>query len=197
MFSGIIEHKGMFEGKMRRNNFEIICIRAAVSFIKKIKIGASVSVSGVCLTLLEKKKNELFFEVMPETLRKTGLGDKKNGFLLNLEPALCMGEEVGGHFVYGHVDAIGEIVKFDKEENGVLLSIKLPTTLRRYVCLQGSITIDGVSLTIARIKGATVTVSLVDYTLHNTTLGDLKVGNRVNIECDMIAKYVERILKHA
>ena len=149
-------------------------------------------VNGVCLTVDRKNGNVLSFTTMAETLRKTTLGALTAGARVNLESSLRAGEEIGGHFVYGHVDAVGTAKKIERKDNSVLLTVGIPTSLQKYLAPQGSIGIDGVSLTIAKRQGSSIAVSLVDFTLKNTTLGGLKKGDMINIECDMLAKYVQR-----
>jgi riboflavin synthase len=129
---------------------------------------------------------------MGETLKKTTLGDKNVGDVVNLEASLRLGDEVGGHFVFGHVDATGEIKEIKKLINSYLVSVRVIQKLMKYVVPQGSVTIDGVSLTVARVGKSDFTVALVDYTLRRTTLKDVQKGDRVNVECDMLAKYIER-----
>jgi riboflavin synthase len=149
------------------------------------RIGDSVNVDGVCLTVVEAQNGHLAFDVMAETTARTkGFGDA-----VNLEPALAAGEPLGGHYVQGHVDGVGQV----RELEGERLTVEAPTEILRYCVEKGSIAVDGVSLTIAAIDDETFTVALVAHTLEVTTLGSLQPGGPVNLEVDILAKYVERL----
>ena len=181
MFTGIIE----FLGKIKDIKGGKIYIQSK-SVAGLVKLGSSVCVSGVCLTVTDIDNDVMGFDTMSETLSKTNLSVKKIGDVVNLESSLKAGDEIGGHFVYGHIDGVGEVISMEDS----LLTIKLPDDLIRYMAPRGSVAIDGVSLTIARLEDRNLTVSLVGYTLENTTLDKLKTGYRVNIEADMLAKYM-------
>lgn len=189
MFSGIVKGIGRI-ASIDKRCVVVSCSGAA----PEVTEGSSVSVSGVCLTASRVRGSELAFDVMPETLRKTTLGEKRIGGAVNLEFSLRAGDEIGGHFVYGHVDDVGVVTNVGKENDAVLVTIQLPQDIVRYMSPQGSVAIDGVSLTIARLDNDTITVSLVPYTVLHTTLGMLKKGDTVNMECDMLAKYIERAI---
>ena len=191
MFSGIVHAIGRVT-KIEKKQAEAMVVIEASTIARQVKLGSSVSVDGVCLTVEKKSGTTLQFSVMGETLRKTVLADKVAGDTVNVESSLRVGDEIAGHFVYGHVDGIAEVKKVSSHGDSVLLTIALPKKLQKYVAPQGSIAIDGVSLTVAKLGKQECTVSLVDYTLKHTTLGGLKKGDRVNIECDMLAKYVQR-----
>jgi riboflavin synthase len=151
------------------------------------RIGDSVNVDGVCLTVVEAQNGHLAFDVMAETTARTkGFGDA-----VNLEPALAAGEPLGGHYVQGHVDGVGRV----RELEGERLTVEAPREILRYCVEKGSIAVDGVSLTIAAIDDETFTVALVAHTLEVTTLGSLQPGDPVNLEVDILAKYVERLLR--
>ena len=193
MFTGIVVEKGKVMEK--RGKEAGLPAQAGVVFVvdagrlgKKVKLGSSVCISGVCLTVTRKKGKKLFFDVMPETLKKTTLGEKEAGAELNLELTLRAGDEIGGHFVYGHVDGVGEVVRVEPQGDNRLVTIKPAAGLMRFIVPQGSVAVDGVSLTVASFAADTFTVSLIPYTLEQTTLGDLKVGDRVNVENDMMLK---------
>ena len=158
-------------------------------------MGSSVCVSGVCVTVTAKEENNLVFEVMPETLRKTIFKNKKVDDKVNLEKSLNVGDELGGHFVYGHVNTVGKVVGIEKEGNDKLVSIEVDGGYRKFLVREGSVAVDGVSLTIARVEENIFIVSLIEYTLSETTLGTLQVGAQVNIEFDMMLKYLENIVK--
>ncbi|MEK7643954.1 MAG: riboflavin synthase [Patescibacteria group bacterium] len=154
-----------------------------------IKSGSSVALNGVCLSVLKKTDRKIFFEVMSETIRKTTLGEIKVGDAVNLERSLRVGDELGGHFVFGHVDGVGEIVEIDNTDGNPLLTVEPLANLLEFFCPQGSVAMNGVSLTVARLGKRTFSVALIADTMAKTTLGKLTVGDSVNIECDMLAKY--------
>lgn len=192
MFSGIVEKMGKIKSiKKFGAGFLFVIERGQIA--KKIKNGSSVCVSGACLTVRKRIGSNLEFEIMPETLRKTILGSLKIGSKINLETSLKVGQELGGHFVYGHVDDVGEVVEVKKEGKNWLMSIKINTKWQKYLVPEGSVAVDGVSLTVARVKNTVFTVSLIEYTLKKTMLGKLKIGDKVNVEFDMLAKYLEKL----
>lgn len=171
---------------------------------RNLKRGSSVAVSGVCLTVTGLSKGEVRFDVSPETIRATTLGSLTKGDRVNLERPLPAHGRLDGHVVQGHVDGVGRISRFSfltrssrnkKRETSASLEMVLPAALSRYVIAKGSITVDGVSLTIAKKKGNRVMIALIPETIARTTLGNLKKGDRVNIETDMIGKYVAAFLK--
>lgn len=170
-------------------------VLAATKDLKLIKLGGSVAVNGVCLSLTRRTTVALVFEVMPETLRKTNLGELKKNDLVNIEPALRVGEELGGHLVQGHVDGVGKVVKISSDQENILVEIELPKDLRQYVVLHGSITLDGISLTVARLNSKNITVSLIAETLKRTIWKNISAGQKVNVEVDVIGKYVKNFLK--
>ncbi|HEX7254984.1 MAG TPA: riboflavin synthase [Gaiellaceae bacterium] len=149
------------------------------------QIGDSINVDGVCLTVVEARNGHLSFDVMEETLARA----KRFGDAVNLEPALAAGEPLGGHYVQGHVDGVGRVRAFEGER----LTVEAPPEILRYCVEKGSIAVDGVSLTVAAIDGETFTVALVAHTLELTTLGSLRPGDPVNLEVDILAKYVEKL----
>jgi riboflavin synthase len=152
-------------------------------------------VNGACLTIAELRERAAFFDLMPETMRRTSLGQLRPGDSVNLERALAFGGPVGGHLVQGHVDARGEVVGREPEGEALLLRIRAPRELLPYFVGKGFIAVDGVSLTIVAVEADVFTVSLVDYTQRATTLGRLEPGASVNLEVDILAKYVERLLE--
>ena len=156
--------------------------------------GDSVAVDGVCLTVVEAAEGVLSFDAVPETLARTTLGRLGRGDAVNLEPALRAGEQLGGHLVQGHVDAVGRVRSVDPEGGGVRLEVSVPAELRRYCVEKGSICMQGVSLTIASLDDDGISVALIPHTLSVTTLGGLGPGDEVNLEVDVLAKHVERLL---
>jgi riboflavin synthase len=183
MFTGIIENLG--EVTTRDGS-----ILAVSSKIPKPKIGASIAINGVCLTAVEVKGNVCRFDVGPDTWNRTNLGHLKVGETVNVEPSLRVGDEIGGHFVSGHVDAAAKI-KFIKPwgKDFLCLRVELPNILRGLVAVKGSIAIDGISLTVTAATKDYIEVMLVPHTLQNTNLGKRKAGDRVNLESDPLARY--------
>jgi len=161
-----------------------------------IAIGASIACSGCCLTVLEKGKDWFAVEVSGESLDKTHLGEWKQGSRLNLELSLKLGDELGGHLVYGHVDGMGKIVSMTPEGGSVRFVFEAPADLARFVAAKGSVAVDGISLTVNEVEGNRFGVNVISHTQAVTTLGQAKVGQRVNLEVDMLARYVARLLEH-
>ncbi|MCP9485091.1 MAG: riboflavin synthase [Gaiellaceae bacterium MAG52_C11] len=159
-----------------------------------VVVGDSVSVNGVCLTAVVVAGARLAFDAVPETLGRSSLGRVRAGSAVNVEPALRVGEPLGGHYVQGHVDAVGTVVSVAAEGDGSRIAIDAPGELLRYCVEKGSITVEGVSLTIARLTETGFEIALIPHTLEATTLGALGPGDPVNLEVDVLAKYVERLL---
>lgn len=157
-------------------------------------VGDSVALNGCCLTAVTVETGRLGFEAVAETLSRTTVGSLVAGSRVNLEPALRAGEPLGGHFVQGHVDAVATVRRIEDGGQGLRLVVEAPATLLRFVVEKGSVTLDGVSLTVAGVDEATFSVALIPHTLAVTTLGGLTVGSRLNLEVDVLAKYVERLL---
>lgn len=194
MFTGIIQSLGNIKKiEVKDAGFRFFISNDIIT--KKIQLGSSVAVSGVCLTVAQIHDGDMVFDVMPETVRKTTLSLKQEGDKVNLEPSLRFGDEVGGHFVFGHVDCTAGVRDIEKDGENWLVTIEAPEAVRLYMAPQGTISVDGVSLTIARLGEDFFTVSLVEYTWQHTTLSLLRKGDRVNVEGDMLAKYVARSLK--
>jgi riboflavin synthase len=160
-------------------------------------VGDSISVSGVCLTITEARDGALAFDAVPETLRRTSLASLTAGDAVNLEPALRAGEPLGGHYVQGHVDGVGTVRSVEPEGDDVQAWIDAPPALLRYLVEKGSIAVDGVSLTVAAVADTGFAVALIPHTLAETTLGALAPGDTVNLEVDILAKYVERLASKA
>ncbi len=189
MFSGIVTEIGTIEaledGSVR--------IRGGDS-LRRTRSGGSIAVNGVCLTAALIDGDVFSADVMPETLRRTGLGGLSPGSRVNLEPALGFGDEVGGHLVQGHVDGVGEVVAVSDEGNARWVSVRVPPEVLKYCVLKGSIAIDGISLTIGVIAGDVIKVSLIPHTLQSTIAAGYVPGAIVNLEADVLAKYVARYL---
>lgn len=188
MFTGIVKDVGTIERIEQQPKGLRLLIRPNALALDK-ELGASIAVNGVCLTVAAQDET-FVFDVMSETLSKTTLGDLKKGDLVNLESSLKVGDELGGHFVYGHVDAVAMVEEVVSQEDETLVSIRVPVSLTQYIVLHGSIAFDGVSLTVARLENDLVTVSLVAHTLAHTTFDKLEKGSKVNVEVDMLAKYI-------
>lgn len=194
MFTGIIEEKGKIRTVKQNSEqafeFEI----EAKKIMADIKLGDSISVDGVCLTVTEFSTHSFQVDIMPETVKATSIKYLKPGKEVNLERAMLATTRLGGHFVTGHVDGKGEIIKKTKSENAIYYTIKLPHILTKYLIDKGSVTIDGISLTVFGIKNEELIISLIPHTVNHTVLGDKVIGNMVNIECDLLAKHVEKQL---
>jgi riboflavin synthase len=161
----------------------------------KIKIGESISINGVCSTVKEVSKSNFTVEYMPETVKKTTVGNFKKDTEINLERSLRVGDLLNGHIVQGHIDCVGKIVEIKKIKQSKVIKVKVPKVFMKFLAPKDSVSIDGISLTIVEAKKDWFTVSLVSYTLENTNLGKIKVGKKVNIEVDAIAKYLHQLLK--
>lgn len=185
MFSGIVEGTGIVKDMKRKEN--LFCLAVKSPLLNDVKIGDSISINGACLTATAVNKNEVMFDVSFETQQKTTLGNLRINDKINIERPLKAGDKIGGHFVTGHVDGIGQIVSIIKKED-IIFEIKLQDELKKYLVEKGSISIDGISLTIAEIKDGFVKIVVIPHTLKVTTLGFKKVGDKVNIEVDMLAK---------
>jgi riboflavin synthase len=164
--------------------------------MKPIAIGASIACSGCCLTVIEKGDDWFAVEVSGESLAKTHLGDWKAGSRINLELSLKLGDELGGHLVYGHVDGMGTVVSMTPEGGSVRFVFEAPPDLARFIAAKGSVAIDGISLTVNEVTGNRFGINIISHTQAVTTLGQAKTGQRVNLEVDMLARYVARLLEY-
>ncbi len=187
MFTGIIKHKGRF--KSYSLGKKEMCLEAP-TLARHMNIGDSLSVNGVCLSITKKKKDVLYFNLSPETLEKTTLGSFKTGDCLNLEPPLTLSDPLSGHLVSGHIDKKAKISKVLTRRNGKRITVQFPPELKPYFIPKGSVAVDGVSLTVASIKGSQFETEIIPITLQDTNLSQLKPGQEVNLECDIIGKYV-------
>lgn len=161
-----------------------------------VPMGASIACSGCCLTVIEKGGDNFTVEASGETLDKTHLGDWKVGTRLNLELSLRLGDELGGHLVYGHVDGVAKIVSMTQEGGSVRFAFEAPAELARFIASKGSVAVDGISLTVNEVSDNRFGVNIISHTQAVTTLGQAKAGQRVNLEVDMLARYVQRLLEH-
>jgi len=194
MFTGIIKRgsKGFKVCKEKGNLFVEIEIPSGW----KIKTGESISVNGVCSTVKNVGEKSFTVEYMPETMKKATVGDFKKGTEVNLERSLRVGDLMDGHIVQGHVDCVGKITEIKRVKQSKVIKIKAPKAFMKFFPSKGSVSVDGISLTIVDSKKDWFTVSLVSYTLENTNLGKIRVRGKVNIEVDIIAKYLEKLLKN-
>ncbi len=192
MFTGIIEEMGTVKALRREAGAARLSLSAA-TVLDGTALGDSISVNGVCLTVVEKGKNEFSADVAVETLRVTNLGELKAGARVNLERALQLSARIGGHLVSGHVDAVGRLREKRDEGNGWCIFFDAPETVLRYVIKKGSIAIDGISLTVADVDRAGFSIAVIPHTARLTTLGFKAAGDSVNLESDIIGKYVERL----
>jgi len=188
MFTGIIEEIGTVkEASSNRLRIE------ARKVLEGMNTGDSIAINGACLTVSSLNESAFSVDVMPETLRRTNLGGLHYGDQVNLERALVAGGRLGGHLVLGHIDDTGEVMTVIPEEDAHIMRISTPSRLMHYIAIKGSIAVDGVSLTIADLDDSSFTISLLAYTMKHTTLGNRRPGDRVNLETDIIAKYIERL----
>ena len=196
MFTGIVRERGRVVAAERNGQAGGLRLRvAAPATAGRTILGDSVSVAGCCLTAVTADRGELVFDAVPESLARTTLGRLAEGSEVNLEPAVRAGEPLGGHYVQGHVDAIGRVRSAEPEGDGVRLWLDVPADLLRYCVEKGSLAVDGVSLTIADLDDRGVAVTLVPHTLRETTLSALQPDDAVNLEADVLAKYVERLIR--
>ena len=196
MFTGLIEEVGTVLSQTSANG----TMRLVVScnqLVKEMKKGDSIAVSGVCLTAVDLKPDRIGFDLATETLARTSLGRLKKGSEVNLELPMKAGGRMGGHIVQGHVDGVGKFLGLDRipEKEDFWLYIEIPADLAKYVVFKGSISIEGISLTVAQIEGTKVTVAIIPHTFEATNLKSLKSGDPVNLEADIIAKYAEKMLR--
>ena len=191
MFTGIVTDVGRVRAIRDTNRDRRFEIETGFD-VGSIDIGASISHAGVCLTVVEKGEGWFAVEVSGETLAVTTLGDWREGRRVNLERAARVGDELGGHIVSGHVDGIGEVVGVEEEGGSHRVRIRVPRPLHRFIAPKGSITVEGVSLTVNEVDGDVFGVNLIPHTWEVTTLGELKPGSRVNLEIDMLARYLAR-----
>jgi riboflavin synthase len=194
MFTGIIVATGCVAARQERDGDLQIGFDAANLDLARIAPGDSVSVQGVCLTVTRKEGSTFFADVSRETLAKTTLGARQIGARVNFEPSLRAGDPLGGHLVSGHVDAVGRLVGLHREARSWRLRFALPPELARFVAPKGSICIDGVSLTVNEVDGTEFGVNIIPHTHQATTLGELREGDGVNVEIDIIARYLARLM---
>jgi riboflavin synthase len=193
MFTGIITEVGRVISATNSGGGLKLAIEAPRS-AAELAVGDSVSLNGACQTVVERTPSQFTVEAVEETLSKTTLGEFKAGSAVNLELPLRLSDRLGGHMVLGHVDGVGRIVGIDVKESSRLVHVQCPSSFMRYVIPVGSIAIDGISLTVADVRDNTLTVSIIPHTLERTSLSTARVGTKVNLEFDVLGKYVEKLL---
>ena len=194
MFSGIVAEVGTVTGYEGNREAATLTVQASPTF-HDVAIGESIAVNGVCLTVVDHRESTFILDVSPETLRATNLGELRPGDGVNLERSLCLNDRVGGHLVSGHVDGVGRITDKRREANALHYDIQAPVDLMRYIVPKGSIAVDGISLTVVACRPEGFQVTIIPHTAAVTTIGCKALGATVNVECDMIGKYVERALQ--
>ncbi|GFZ33615.1 riboflavin synthase subunit alpha [Clostridium zeae] len=193
MFTGLVEEIGRVESVVKSAKSARIVIKAK-TVLEEVKLGDSICTNGVCLTVTSFDSSRFTIDTMAETMRRSNLGKLSPGDEVNLERALSIGDRLGGHIVSGHIDGIGTIENYEREDNAVWVTVGASSEILRYIVQKGSIAIDGVSLTVAYVDDSVFKVSIIPHTKDMTTLFRKKIGDEVNLECDMIGKYVEKFL---
>ncbi|MBU5263155.1 riboflavin synthase [Bacillus atrophaeus] len=196
MFTGIIEETGTIESMKKAGLSMALTIKCS-HILDDVKLGDSIAVNGICLTVTAFTKTQFTVDVMPETVKSTSLNGLSKGSKVNLERAMAANGRFGGHFVSGHVDGTAEITRIKEKSNAVYYDLKMDPSLTKTLVLKGSITVDGVSLTIFGLTEDQVTVSIIPHTISETIFSTKAIGSTVNIECDMIGKYMYRFLHKA
>ncbi len=192
MFSGIIENKGVVKDFIKRKDYQLV-LDTDLNF-EDIKKGSSICCNGVCLTVTSKKrlakKTKISFDVSEETVSCTNFNQIKKGDLINIEKSLRVGDEISGHFVFGHIDETAELVSIKKISGSYELIFKISKKIKKFVAKKGSVAINGISLTINSVKKDKISLNIIPYTWNKTNLSKLKKGERINLEVDMLARYV-------
>tara|TARA_B100000242_G_scaffold196238_1_gene141743 strand:+ start:373 stop:978 length:606 start_codon:yes stop_codon:yes gene_type:complete len=194
MFTGIIETVGEVVAKELREGDVKLTLKADESYLEAVMLGDSIACNGVCLTVVDRTSNQFMLDVSVETLSLTTIGDWDVGSKVNLEQAMIASSRFGGHIVSGHIDRIGEIIDIAEDARSWRMTVRVPKNIRQYIAKKGSICVDGVSLTINSVEDSEFSVNIVPHTLSHTIIGDYKLNQKVNIEIDTIARYVERLV---
>ena len=194
MFTGIIETVGEVVAKELREGDVKLTLEADESYLEAVMLGDSIACNGVCLTVVDRTSNQFMLDVSVETLSLTTIGDWDVGSKVNLEQAMIASSRFGGHIVSGHIDRIGEIIDITEDARSWRMTVRVPKNIRQYIAKKGSISVDGVSLTINSVEDNEFSVNIVPHTLSHTIIGDYKLNQKVNIEIDTIARYVERLV---
>ncbi|MDA1371070.1 MAG: riboflavin synthase [Proteobacteria bacterium] len=194
MFTGIIEATGKLTSLSQKESEWRLTISAGKLDMSDVKLGDSIAVNGCCLTVVDRGDNHLSADVSLETLRCTTLGSLQQDSRLNLEKAMLASSRFGGHIVSGHVDGVGELVASQQEGKSIRLDFSIPDELAKYIAAKGSICIDGASMTVNEVSGSTFSINVIPHTQEETIIGEYKLGQRVNIEVDLVARYLERLV---
>ena len=194
MFTGIIETVGEVVAKELREGDVKLTLKADKSYLEAVMLGDSIACNGVCLTVVDRTSNQFMLDVSVETLSLTTIGDWDVGSKVNLEQAMIASSRFGGHIVSGHIDRIGEIIDITEDARSWRMTVRVPKNIRQYIAKKGSICVDGVSLTINSVEDSEFSVNIVPHTFSHTIIGDYKLNQKVNIEIDTIARYVERLV---
>ncbi len=194
MFTGIIQAKGTITAIERRGGDVRLSVQSEGLPFSSYEVGESIAVNGVCLTAVALRGDGFDTDVSVETLDVTSLGSLGTGSTVNLEPSLALGDRLGGHLVSGHVDCMGVVRSVEADARSIRLEIEIPTEFARYVAKKGSVTVDGVSLTVNAVAGSVFDVNIIPHTAEVTVIGGYTVGSKVNIEVDLLARYLERLL---
>ena len=189
MFTGIVEEVGVV-AKISDNGMTV----QASKVLEDVKLGDSIAVNGTCLTAVSFTKGEFSVDLSPETMRRTSLGKLSEGSLVNLERALLASDRMGGHIVQGHVDGTGRIMSTKTDGDSIIFRVRVPKRLNKYIVEKGFIAVDGISLTVVKRGASSFTLAVIPFTLENTNLAGLSVGDQVNLEADILAKYIESLL---
>ena len=190
MFTGITTHIGFIK-KINKNTITEYIIETKMP-LTNVKIGSSIMCSGICLTVIKKYKQAFSVNISEETLNITCAKDWQKGVKLNLERSLKIGDELGGHIVTGHVDGISRVLKRIKLDNSLLFSFSIPSNLKKFICKKGSVSLDGISLTVNEVKTKFFNINVIPHTKNLTTLGNLKKNDTVNIEVDILSRYIDK-----
>lgn len=196
MFTGIIEEVGKIR-TIKRGAYSATLEITANLITADLHIGDSVATNGICLTATSVNPHGFTADAMPETLNRTNLGALSPGSRVNLERAVAVGSRLGGHIVSGHIDGLAEISAIRRDDNAIWYDFSAPPPLLRYIIEKGSVALDGISLTVARVDSTGFAVSLIPHTAAHTTFSDRKIGDKINLECDIIGKYVEKLITAA
>jgi len=189
MFTGIVEELGVV-GKISNNAMTV----QASKVTEDLKLGDSIAVNGTCLTAVNFSRTEFSVDLSPETMRRTSLGQLSEGSPVNLERALLASDRMGGHIVQGHVDGTGRVLSSRVDGDSIIFRVRVPKRLNPYIVEKGFIAVDGISLTVVKRGASSFTLAVIPYTLKNTSLASVSIGDRVNLEADILAKYVESLL---
>ena len=189
MFTGIVEEVGIVS-KITNNGMTVKALR----ILSDVKLGDSIAVNGTCLTAVSFSNSEFSVDLSPETMRRTSLSQLTEGSRVNLERAISASDRMGGHIVQGHVDATGRITSIKPDGDSIIFRVRIPKRLDKYIVEKGFVAVDGISLTVVKRGASSFTLAVIPYTMENTNLAVLSEGDRVNLEADILAKYVESLL---